>query len=104
MDLKNQLDETKIESMELSKKVANLEALLSKNKQQTEFLKFEKKKLKETFALKENQVIEQYESELKDKNELLCRLSEEREKEIEFQKKKEEKLQVISFCNLTINF
>lgn len=104
MNQKIQLEKTENELIESNKRVDYLESLLSKNKQETEFLKFEKKKLKESFALKENQVIKQFESELKDKDEILYRLNEERQKEIEFLKKKEEKIQVIIILNHSLIF
>ena len=94
----------KLENLEndykiLEKNHNELENIKEKHKNQANFLKYEKKMLKETFDEKENSLRRRYEEELQNKENLIFKISEERDRSFSKKKQKEQKLNVKFFKN-----
>ena len=90
-----------VESLEqenkiFEKKIQELENSLEKQRNQVSLLKFETKRIKDDFSSRENLLIQQYSAEIKDKENLINRLSDEKDREFSQSRQKNQKLMVLN--------
>ena len=78
------------------KKIQELENSLEKQRNQVSLLKFETKRIKDDFSSRENLLIQQYSAEIKDKENLINRLSDEKDREFSQSRQKNQKLMVLN--------
>lgn len=75
---------------------------MEKQKNQISLLKFEAKRLKEDFSSREKLLIKEYSAEIEDKENLITRLAEEKDRDFSQNRQKNQKLQVINDLQLLI--
>ena len=84
------------ENKSFEKQIQELENSLEKQKNQVSLLKFETKRIKDDFSSRENLLIQQYSAEIKDKENLINRLSDEKDREFSQSRQKNQKLMVLN--------
>ena len=84
------------ENKAFEKQIQELENSLEKQRNQVSLLKFEIKRIKDDFSSRENLLIKQYSAEIKDKENLINRLSDEKDREFSQSRQKNQKLMVLN--------